>query len=86
MLHLDHAFGFMPLEAIYCMWLCVLFCGLVMNFHEFDNNFSLFSEILTVSPSNFAGLFSRHSLLIPIFASLAVVNMQREMKDFVAMN
>ncbi len=39
----------------------------------------------SVSPSRFAGLFYC-SLLITVFASLTVVNVWGEMKDFVAMN
>ncbi len=54
--------------------------------HEFNNIYCFFSQILTVSPSRFAGLFYCCSLLITVFASITVVNVWGEMKDFVAMN
>ncbi len=64
-------------------------CGLCSVFpdgHEFNIIYCFFSQILTVSPSRFAGLFYCCSLLITVFASLTVLNVWGEMKDFVAMN
>ncbi len=57
-----------------------------MSFQEFYNIYCFFSQVLAVSPSNFEGLFYCRLLLVTVFASLTVVNMQGEMKDFVAMN
>ncbi len=49
-----------------------MFCRLVMSFQEYNNIYCFFSQILTVSPSNFTGLFYCCSLLITVFASLTV--------------
>ncbi len=71
-----HTFKIKPYAAL---------CSVFPDGHEFNNIYCLFSQILTVSPSRFAGLFYC-SLLITVFASLTVVNVWGEIKDFVAMN
>ncbi len=87
MLHRDYAFAFMLFDTFTfkAMHGFVLFCRLVTSFQEFNNIYCFFSQILVVSPSNLAGLFYCHSLLITVFASLTVVNMWGEI-NFVGMN
>ncbi len=73
MLHHDHAFGFMPFERIHLNQAKhVALCSVLPDDHEFNIIYCFFSQILTVSPSRFAGLFYCCSLLITVFTSLTV--------------
>ncbi len=85
MLHRDHVF-FIHAERIHLNQAYAALCSVFPNGHEFNIIYCIFSQILTLSPSRFAGLFYCCSLLITVFASLTVVNVWGEMKDFVAMN